>query len=203
MCTPTATPPRWLTVTHPEILRVDGKGRPTSHGSRQHADTSSPVFRGPQPTHHPGDGRALSRQSVCHRLADRQRAQHQHAGILFAGDAGANSRPSLQADYETIDTLNFAWGGDFWATAYDSFDQVVLPARYRPAFPSPGHLQDYHRFLAFSTARFQHDQVEILRATQSGLVHLPQSRRARGHRLPRPVLDRSRFRRLRHLSDAL
>ena len=26
-CTPTATPPRWLTHRHPEILRVDGDGR--------------------------------------------------------------------------------------------------------------------------------------------------------------------------------
>ncbi len=45
MCTPTATPPRWLTVHYPEVLRVDGSGRTASHGSRQHADTCSPVFR--------------------------------------------------------------------------------------------------------------------------------------------------------------
>ena len=45
MCTPTATPPRWLTVHYPEVLRIDANGRQASHGSRQHADTSSPVFR--------------------------------------------------------------------------------------------------------------------------------------------------------------
>ncbi len=33
-----------------------------------------------------------------------------------------------------------------------------------PGFISPGHLQDYHRFLAHAKAAFQHDQVEILRA---------------------------------------
>ena len=32
-----------------------------------------------------------------------------------------------------------------------------------PGFISPGHLQDYHRFLARATAAFQHDQVAILR----------------------------------------
>ena len=42
-----------------------------------------------------------------------------------------------------------------------------FPLDFAPTFPSPGHLQDYHRFLAFSTARFQHDQVEILRATKA------------------------------------
>jgi beta-galactosidase len=45
MCTPTATPPRWLTMHYPEVLRVDGNGRQASHGSRQHADTCSPVYR--------------------------------------------------------------------------------------------------------------------------------------------------------------
>ena len=45
LCTPTATPPRWLTANYPEVLRVDANGRPASHGSRQHPDTASPVYR--------------------------------------------------------------------------------------------------------------------------------------------------------------
>ena len=45
LCTPTATPPRWLTAAHPEILRVDADGRPMQHGSRQHASHFSPLFR--------------------------------------------------------------------------------------------------------------------------------------------------------------
>jgi len=45
LCTPTATPPRWLTVNYPEVLRVDANGRAMGHGSRQHADTTSAVFR--------------------------------------------------------------------------------------------------------------------------------------------------------------
>ncbi|MGO8381435.1 beta-galactosidase, partial [Rhizobium ruizarguesonis] len=73
----------------------------------------------------------------------------------------------LAGRYGEIDKLNTAWGGAFWATSYDSFDQVVLPIEFGPTFPSPGHLHDYHRFLAFSTARFQHDQVEILLAVKS------------------------------------
>lgn len=45
LCTPTATPPRWLTTRHPEILRVDAHDRPMSHGSRQHVDLAHPTFR--------------------------------------------------------------------------------------------------------------------------------------------------------------
>ena len=71
----------------------------------------------------------------------------------------------LEDKYEDIAALNDAWGGNFWASAYDNFDQVVLPFDLSPGFPCPGHIQDYHRFLAFATARFQHDQVVILRET--------------------------------------
>src|ERR1700682_2697205 len=45
LCTPSATPPIWLTRKHPELLMVDAAGRRMNHGSREHADWSSPVYR--------------------------------------------------------------------------------------------------------------------------------------------------------------
>ena len=35
--TPTATPPAWLTLKHPEILRVEPDGQRVTHGNRAHA----------------------------------------------------------------------------------------------------------------------------------------------------------------------
>ncbi|NRP89674.1 Beta-galactosidase BgaA [Ensifer adhaerens] len=166
MCTPTATPPRWLTVAHPEILRVDGNGRKMSHGSRQHADTASPVFR-------------EHSKRITKAMAEHYRDNPHVIGWQTDNELNTSMPESfspatlsefqafLADKYGTIDKLNFAWGGDFWATAYDDFGQVVLPIEFGPTFPSPGHVQDYHRFLAFATARFQHDQVEILRATKA------------------------------------
>jgi len=166
MCTPTATPPRWLTVAHPDILRVDGNGRKMSHGSRQHADTASPVFR------------EYSKR-ITRAMAEHYRDNPHVVGWQTDNELNTSMPESFSAatlsefqaflanKYGTIDKLNFAWGGDFWATAYDDFSQVVLPIEFGPTFPSPGHVQDYHRFLAFATARFQHDQVEILRATKA------------------------------------
>jgi beta-galactosidase len=72
-----------------------------------------------------------------------------------------------QRRYGTVAALNRAWGGDFWALAYEHFDQVDLPRDMAPSYLSPGHVQDDHRFLADATAAFQHDQVEILRATKA------------------------------------
>ncbi|WP_158818890.1 beta-galactosidase [Methylocapsa sp. S129] len=164
MCTPTATPPRWLTAHYPEVLRVDGNGRQASHGSRQHADTSSPVFR------------AHSRR-ITGAMAKHYRHNPNVVGWQTDNELNTTASESyspatrrefqiyLQDRYNTIDALNFAWGGDFWATRYDNFDQIVLPFDHAPGFLSPGHVQDYHRFLAVATACFQHDQVEILRAS--------------------------------------
>jgi beta-galactosidase len=45
LCTPSATPPVWLTRKHPEILMVDANGRRVNHGGRQQGDWSSPVYR--------------------------------------------------------------------------------------------------------------------------------------------------------------
>jgi beta-galactosidase len=45
LCTPSAAPPIWLTRNHPEILTVDAAGRTMQHGSREHADWSSPLYR--------------------------------------------------------------------------------------------------------------------------------------------------------------
>ena len=162
MSTPTATPPRWLTAAYPEVLRVDGNGRVASHGSRQHCDTTSPVLR--------EHSRRITRAMAAHYRANRHVVGWQTDNELNTSTSESYSPSALiefqkfcRARHKTIDALNFAWGGDFWATAYPDFDEIVFPQPMNPTFNSPGHLQDYHRFLAFATALFQHDQVEILR----------------------------------------
>ncbi|KVK62100.1 beta-galactosidase [Agrobacterium sp. TS43] len=166
LCTPTATPPRWLTQNYPEVLRVDRNGRRASHGSRQHGDTTSPVLR-----HH---SRRITTAMAEHYRDNPYVIGWQTDNELnttvsesFSDSAALAFRNFLRHKYETIDALNFAWGGHFWATAYDNFDQIVLPFPMAPSYLSPGHVQDYHRFLAAATAAFQRDQVDILRATNA------------------------------------
>ena len=166
LCTPTATPPRWLTRDYPEVLRVDASGNKMCHGSRQHCDTTSPVLR------------SHSRR-ITTALADHYRDNESVIGWQTDNELNTTVSESyspscrlafqvwLRHRYEgDIAALNRAWGGDFWALAYDSFADVELPRQSSPSFVSPGHLQDFHRFLAEATAAFQHDQVTILRRTK-------------------------------------
>ena len=45
MCTPTATPPAWLTEKYPESLNADINGVRYGHGSRRHYNYNSPKYR--------------------------------------------------------------------------------------------------------------------------------------------------------------
>ncbi|MGK7296849.1 MAG: beta-galactosidase [Candidatus Wenzhouxiangella sp. M2_3B_020] len=163
LCTPTATPPRWLTYRYPEVVRVDVNGRPASHGSRQHADTTSPVYRAhsrritrAMADHYSGNPNVIGWQT--------DNELNHSASTSYSESAARGFRKYLENRYGDIEALNHAWGGNVWAGAYQSFDQVVLPFDMAPVSNSPCHVLDYHRFLAWTTAQFQRDQVEILRA---------------------------------------
>src|ERR1700761_9536302 len=45
LCTPSATPPAWLSAKRPEILMVNAEHMQMQHGSREQADWSSSVYR--------------------------------------------------------------------------------------------------------------------------------------------------------------
>jgi beta-galactosidase len=163
LCTPTAAPPRWLTLRHPEILRVDAQGHPMQHGSRQHACTTHPTFRrysrhitGAMASffaNHPHvvgwqtDNELNCHFSECHCEACQQ-AFREFLHRKFKGD---------------IRALNAAWGCAFWALTFSDFSEIPTPRPGRPAYPNPSHELDYNRFLSDAVARFQHEQVAILR----------------------------------------
>jgi beta-galactosidase len=166
MCTPTATPPRWLTEKFPDMLRANADGVRMQHGSRQHVCYSSP------------DLREYSRKIT------RAMAEHYKDNLYIAGwqtDNEINCHfpechcPSCQDSFreflrekynEDIQALNQAWGAAFWAQTYTSFDQIETPKREQPTHANPSAELDYFRYISWSVTRFQRDQVEILREVQ-------------------------------------
>lgn len=166
LCTPTAAPPRWLSVKHPEILRVNSTGEAMRHGSRQQASHCSPVFR--------DYSRKITRAMAGH-FRDNPNVigwqTDNEINCHFSEDYSAAAQSAwvgfIRAKFhDDIGALNRTWGTAFWAQTYARFEEVPLPARGLPTHLNPAHHLDYFRFIADSVAQFQHDQVEILRATQ-------------------------------------
>jgi beta-galactosidase len=163
MCTPTPAPPRWLTIGHPEWMRVDENGRRMDHGSRQHCCTTSEGFR--------AESRRITEAMAAHFAANPHVIGWQtdnelycHMSLCFCPSCVAGFQQWLRARYGGIDRLNNAWGNAFWALTYNDFEQIPPPyPNCRPAVPNPSHELDYYRFASDAVIEFQRQQVKILR----------------------------------------
>ncbi len=142
--TPTASPPPWLSVAHPDVLPVNASGVRYSPGSRQHFCVHHPEYR----------AHALRIVSeLARRLGDHPaiRIWHVHNEFAchvpqcFCDVSAVAFRIWLRDRYGTVEAMNEAWGASFWSQRYRDFDEV-LPPRVVPALPNPGHHLDYRRF---------------------------------------------------------
>lgn len=168
LCTPTAAPPRWLTKRFPQTLRVNHGGQAMQHGSRQQCCHSSDTFR------------AYSRRitaAMAEHFKDNPHVVGWQTDNEFLCHFSQCYCPSCEEafpDYlrwrygNDIGRLNADWGTAFWAQTYDDFSDIPLPHETMPAYENPSHRLAYKLYLADAVARFQHEQVELLRAANPG-----------------------------------
>jgi beta-galactosidase len=162
LCTPTLCPPAWMGNKYPEIYLVGSDGRRREHGIRANASLSNPVYQQytdkivtAMADHYAGDTRIWGWQVDNEPLATPD----------FSPSSKQAFQKWLQQRYGTIDKMNTAWGGSFWSTKYDSFDQVIIPneAMNEEDKLSPHSVLDFRRFTADVTAGFLNHQADILR----------------------------------------
>jgi beta-galactosidase len=162
LCTPTLCPPAWMGSRYPEIYLVGSDGRRREHGIRANASLSNPIYRKysdkivtAMAEHYADDPRIWGWQIDNEPLATPD----------FSTDSRIAFQKWLQERYITIDKLNSAWGGSFWSTGYDNFDQILIPneAMNEEDKLSPHSVLDFRRFTADVTAGFLNHQADILR----------------------------------------
>jgi beta-galactosidase len=161
LATATASPPTWMSRLYPDLLPVTRDGKRLSHGSRQHYCPNSQSFRrksGELVRHLAGRYRAHPALSMWH-VNNEYGA---HTSRCYCDSCAVAFRTWLQARYQSLDALNFAWGTDFWSQHYYDWEDV-LPPRIAPAQNNPGQCLDYHRFMSGSLLACYLTEAAILR----------------------------------------
>jgi beta-galactosidase len=179
LCTPTATPPKWLVDEHPGILQEEPDGTVRGHGSRRHYCFNSGQYR--EETE-----RIVSR--MVERYADSEHVVGWqtdnefgcHGTVrCYCDDCAGAFREWLRERYGDVEALNEAWGTTFWSQQYDSF-AAVDPPRHTPAEHHPSRLLDHRRFASDSVVDYHRLQADLIRdvnddwfVTHNAMGHFP------------------------------
>jgi beta-galactosidase len=160
LCTPTASPPIWLSHGLPQTLPTyDGniRGR---FGGRRHYNPLSPEF-------HNATRRIVS--AMAERFGDHPsiigwQIDNEYSGNFDQSEVThAAFRKWLRDKYGDIQSLNHAWGNQFWNTYYTDFDQILMPASREPKYGNPHQCLDASRFWSWAFAAYNRIQTDILR----------------------------------------
>ena len=155
--TPTATPPAWLTLKHPETLRVETDGQRVTHGNRAHASASSVIYR-----------------EYCRKIAEQMAVrygknpnvvgwqidnEYGYALMSYDDETRGQFRQWLKAKYGTLDKLNERWTTAYWSETYDDWNEIPIPVGEH----NPGLMLEWKRFVTRVWTDYQQNQITALR----------------------------------------
>ncbi len=167
MCTPTATPPKWLCDQDPSILPVDAHGRVRGFGSRRHTTFSSSVWR--------RESRRIT-EAVAERYGRNDAVSAWqidnefgcHGSVLSYGAEDLTGfRTWLAERYQTPRALNEAWGNVFWSMEIGRFEELSLPVG-AVTEANPAARLDFWRYCSAQVVSYGAMQTDIIRAHSPG-----------------------------------
>jgi beta-galactosidase len=166
--TPTAVMPAWVAQKYPLALRTKADGTQVIWGGRKHNCYSN------------ADYRRLS-ERITRAMAEHFAKTPNVVGWQIDNEFGgeecycksclADFQAWLRGKYSTLETLNQAWGNHFWGLKFTDWAQITIPDDSTDrtwVMGNPSACLDWKRFLTWQQARFQADQVKIIRAVCPG-----------------------------------
>ena len=172
MCTPTATPPKWLVDEMPDLVAVDENGNPRKWGSRRHYDFSHVGYRNESARITEIFAKRYGKNTnVAAWQADNEYGCHETT-VSYSMAARDGFRDWLAQRYQSTDSLNRAWGNVFWSMEVNDFSEVELH-NLTVTEPNPSHVLDFRRYASDQVAEFNRIQTKILRKYSPGrdLIH--------------------------------
>jgi len=158
LATPTASPPPWFGLAHPDALTVTADGTRLTHGSRDTYCVHSPAYR-------------AASARIARTLAERYRDHpaltmwhvHNEYGTACHCDHAADAfRTWLRARHGTLEALNDAWTTSFWSQHYSAWEQITTP-RATQYLPNPSQALDFRRFVSDAMLDHFREQKAALR----------------------------------------
>lgn len=160
LCTCSRTPPPWVHHTYPDIIGVDADGRPYARDGRYGIGLAHPTFV------------ELSRR--IDEAVVRAFAGHDHiVAWQVDNEVGGHNDcycevcrqafiAYLRATYGTPETLNTAWGANFWSFGFSDFDHVPIP------HTQPQLLLEYRRFMSQTNSDFTRWRADLIHELDPG-----------------------------------
>jgi beta-galactosidase len=144
LATPTAAPPAWFALRHPDSRLVSREGHVLGGGGRQSFCPSSPAYR---------EASARITEQLALRYAGHPALALWHCHNEYGGVNAACYCPTsaeafriwLREQYGDLGKLNEAWGTTFWGQRYGEWAQIE-PPRLAPTVVNPAQQLDFLRF---------------------------------------------------------
>lgn len=159
LATPTASPPPWFTLAHPDALPVTREGTRRWHGSRDTYCVAAPAYREAAKR----VAAALAERYANHPAVVLWHVHNEYGSPCYCDHVAAAFRRWLRLRYDDdLAALNDAWYTTFWSQGYGDWEQI-LPPRDTQYLPNPAHAVDFARFWSDELLAAYREQRDLLR----------------------------------------
>ena len=162
LATPTASPPPWFTIAHPDALPLRADGTAVLHGSRDTYAISAPAYREAARR----IARFLGERYGSHPRLRGWHIHNEYGTVDYGPHAARAFRVWLRAKYGSLDALNAAWYTAFWSQRYGAWDEILPPLQTQ-YLHNPAQLVDFRRFNSDEMLAAYGEQRAEIRATGS------------------------------------
>lgn len=158
LATPTAHPPPWFSLRHPDAMTIDDRGVGFSHGSSGTYCIGAPAFRSASLR----ITRELATRFRHHPALSMWQVHGPYRTVCHCDHVARAFQAWLRERHGDLETLNEAWSTAVWGRHYRDWAQI-RPPRATTGPHNPAHRLDFQRFSSDEMLTHFGEQRTVLR----------------------------------------